>query len=109
MSSNSFNWSLLIIAGVFEVIWAIFLKNSKGLTVLIPSLLFLITLFISMWLLSISLKSIPMSIAYPVWTGIGAVGSVIFGVVLFGEAVNPAKLVFLFLILLGVVGLKVVH
>jgi quaternary ammonium compound-resistance protein SugE len=108
MNTSTFNWILLIIAGIFEVVWAIYLKSSKGFTVLIPSVLFFITLFISMWLLSTSLKTIPMSIAYPVWTGIGAVGSVVFGILLFGEEINLAKIAFLSLILIGVIGLKVV-
>lgn len=108
MNSSLLNWTLLIIAGIFEVIWAVFLKNSKGFTVLIPTALFAVTLFISMWLLATSLRTIPLSIAYPVWTGIGAVGAVILGVLMFGESFNVAKIIFVSMILVGVVGLKVV-
>lgn len=108
MNSITLNWILLIIAGIFEVVWAFFLKNSKGFTLIIPTTLFGLTLFISMWLLSTSLKTIPLSIAYPVWTGIGAIGSVIVGVLLFGESASIPKIVFISLILIGVIGLKVV-
>lgn len=101
------NWIALLIAGIFEVIWAIFLKNSKGLSVAFPSIFFLITLLISMWLLAFSMRSIPLSIAYPIWTGIGAVGSVIVGALLFREDITPQKLLFLGLILVGVIGLKI--
>ncbi|MFA6237248.1 MAG: multidrug efflux SMR transporter [Bacteriovorax sp.] len=108
MNSSTLNWILLIVAGIFEVVWAIFLKNSKGFTQIIPTALFGLTLFISMWLLSTSLRTIPLSVAYPVWTGIGAVGSVLVGVMLFGESASVPKLLFVSLILIGVIGLKVV-
>jgi quaternary ammonium compound-resistance protein SugE len=106
MSSTIVNWSVLLLAGIFEVVWAFYLKNSKGFSVLTPTILFVITLFISMALLAYSLKSIPIGIAYPVWTGIGAVGTVIAGVFLFKEEINIQKFVFLSLILIGIIGLK---
>ena len=107
ISSNVINWIALITAGLFEVVWAIYLKNSKGFTELTPSILFLITLAISMALLAFSMRTIPIGIAYPVWTGIGAVGTVLVGMFLFKEAASFQKIVFLFLILIGIIGLKI--
>lgn len=96
----------MIVAGLFEVVWAIFLKNSKGFSEWTPSILFLITLIISTFLLAYSMRTLPMGIAYPVWTGIGAVGSVLVGIFFFKEGANPQKLIFLSLILIGIIGLK---
>ncbi len=106
MSQSVINWIALIIAGIFEVIWAIFLKNSEGFSKTMPTVLFIITLIISMWLLAFSMRGIPMGIAYPVWTGIGAVGSVLVGIFFFKEGANAQKIFFLTLILIGVIGLK---
>ena len=106
MSQTVIGWVTLVVAGLFEVIWAIFLKNSKGFTVATPTILFLITLAISMFLLAYSMRSIPIGVAYPVWTGIGAVGTVIVGILFFKEGVNLQKIIFLFLILIGIIGLK---
>lgn len=106
MSSTVVSWVALIVAGLFEVIWAIFLKNSKGFSEVTPTLLFLITLTISMFLLAYSMRTLPMGIAYPVWTGIGAVGTVIVGILFFKEGVNLQKIIFLSLILIGIIGLK---
>ena len=107
MNPSVVNWTALIIAGLFEVVWAIFLKNSKGFTQVGPSILFIITLFISMGLLAYSMRTIPMSIAYPVWTGIGAVGGVIAGMIFFKDDVSIQKIVFLLFILIGIIGLKI--
>jgi quaternary ammonium compound-resistance protein SugE len=106
VSSNFISWSALLFAGLFEVVWAYYLKSSKGLTLLTPSILFVITLFISMALLAYSVRTIPLGIAYPVWTGIGAIGAVIAGAVFFREEVGVLKFVFLALILIGIIGLK---
>ncbi len=99
-------WILLLIAGLFEVIWAYFMKKSAGFSVLVPSVLFGVTLLISMVLLGLAIRTIPMSIAYPVWTGIGAVGSVLVGFFLLGEKLTPLSMVFLCLVVIGIVGLK---
>ncbi len=106
MSSTIVSWVALVVAGLFEVIWAIFLKNSKGFSEVTPTILFLITLIISMFLLAYSMRTLPMGIAYPVWTGIGAVGTVIVGIIFFKEGVNLQKIIFLSLILIGIIGLK---
>jgi quaternary ammonium compound-resistance protein SugE len=107
MQTSSINWLALIAAGLFEVVWAIFLKNSKGFTVVAPSIFFVVTLLISMSLLAFAMRSIPLGVAYPIWTGIGAVGSIIVGVILFKEDINLQKLVFLAFILVGIIGLKI--
>lgn len=100
-------WIVLIIAGIFEVIWATLLKSSSGLTKLWPSLGFLASLAISMVMLAFSMKQIPMSVAYPIWTGIGALGSFLVGVLVFGEALTAMKAVFVMMLLIGVIGLKI--
>lgn len=107
MGGTLIDWTALIAAGFFEVVWAYFLKNSKGFTLVTPTILFVITLFISMGLLAYSMRNIPIGVAYPVWTGIGAVGTVIVGIVLFKEGVNIQKIIFLSLILIGIIGLKI--
>ena len=99
-------WSMLLLAGFFEVAWAYYLKSSQGLSQLIPTVLFVVTLSISMGLLGFSVRTIPLGVAYPVWTGVGAVGSVLVGSMLFSEPLGALKLLFLALIVVGIVGLK---
>lgn len=100
------NWFLLIVAGLFEVVWAISLKYTQGFSRLGPSLLTIGTMIFSFYLLSVSLRVLPLSTAYAVWVGIGAVGTAIAGVLLFGESLTTLKLVSLALVILGIVGLK---
>lgn len=99
-------WVYLFIAGVFEVIWAIGLKYSHGFTRLYPSLITLGGMLISFYLLSLATKSLPIGTAYAIWTGIGAFGSVLLGIILFSEPLNILRIVFLCLILIGILGLK---
>lgn len=99
-------WIYLIIAGIFEVIWAVGLKYSQGFTKLYPSLLTIGGMIISFYLLSLATKTLPMGTAYAVWTGIGALGTVILGIILFHEPFTALRIVFLFLIMAGIVGLK---
>ena len=106
MNKSLFAWTSLIIAGVAEVIWAYYLKNSQGFTVLFPSLMFFIFAFISFAFLGIAVKYIPISISYPIWTGIGAVGTIILGAVFFGEAITLFSALFLLMIIIGIIGLK---
>ncbi len=106
MSSN-LAWCALIVAGICEVIWAYFLKQSSGLSKILPTVLFTLTLTVSMILLALSTKIIPISIAYPVWTGIGAVGSVIIGIMFFGESLSLVSAIFVTMIIGGVIGLKI--
>jgi quaternary ammonium compound-resistance protein SugE len=99
-------WISLIIAGITEVVWAYFLKQSDGLSKLLPSLCFVFFAFMSMFLLSLSIRILPLSISYPVWTALGAVGSVTIGVIIFHESINMIQFIFISMIILGVVGLK---
>ncbi|MGB0133480.1 quaternary ammonium compound efflux SMR transporter SugE [Dokdonella sp.] len=100
------NWLLLIVAGLFEVVWAIGLKYTEGFTRPGPSLITLGAMAISFWLLSIALRTLPLGTAYAVWVGIGAVGTAVAGIVLFQEAATPLKLASLVLVIAGIVGLK---
>ena len=100
-------WILLIIAGLAEVGWTIGMKYSDGFTKVIPSVVTVVFAWISFYLLSLAMKDIPLSTSYPVWVGIGAVGAVIAGVVLFGETLTLLKIVCLMLIVGGILGLKI--
>ena len=101
-------WIYLAVAGLFEIGWAIGLKYSHGFSRPVPSLLTVAAMVMSVWLLSIAMKSIPVGTAYAVWTGIGAIGVAVLGMVLFGESREIARLVCLFLIIVGILGLKLV-
>jgi quaternary ammonium compound-resistance protein SugE len=101
-------WTLLLVAGLFEIGWAIGLKYTDGFTRLVPSALTLIAMTVSVVLLALALRSIPVGTGYAVWTGIGAVGTALLGIVLFGESVSVARLGCIALIVAGIVGLKVV-
>ena len=100
-------WIILLIAGLFEAGWAVGLKFTEGFTRPIPIVLTAISLVLSMGLLGWSVKTLPLGTAYAVWTGVGAVGTAIVGVVLFKEPATAARLVCLGLIVAGILGLKV--
>lgn len=100
-------WIILLIAGLFEVGWAVGLKFTEGFTKPIPIVLTAISLVLSMGLLGWSVKTLPLGTAYAVWTGVGAVGTAIVGVLLFKEPATAARLVCLGLIVAGILGLKV--
>jgi len=100
------SWLLLLVAGLSEVGWAYYLKKSEGFTQLMPSLGFFLLLSISMGLLALSLRHIPIGIAYPVWTGIGAIGAVAIGLIFFSEPLGMLKCLFLAFIIIGILGLK---
>lgn len=99
-------WIYLLVAGVFEVVWAMALKYSQGFTRLVPSLITLAGMVVSFYFLALATKTLPIGTAYAVWTGIGAVGAVLLGIVLFHEPFNLGRLLFAGLILAGIVGLK---
>jgi quaternary ammonium compound-resistance protein SugE len=101
-------WVILVIAGLFETGWAVRLKYSQGFTRFWPSLATVVSMAISLLLLGLALKSLPLGTAYTVWTGIGAVGTVILGILLFHEPAESRRLLCIGLILLGIVGLKLV-
>ena len=102
------NWFILIIAGLFEIAWAIGMKYSNGFSKLYPSIFVMITMSISIYLLSVALKTLPVGSAYAIWTGVGAVGTAILGIVLFGESKELIRLIFISLIVVGIIGLKFV-
>ena len=100
------DWVILVLAGVFEVGWAIGLKYTEGFTRLWPTVWTVAAMIISLWLLGIAMKSLPVGTAYSVWVGVGAVGTVILGIVLLGEPANAARLISVALIIAGIIGLK---
>jgi quaternary ammonium compound-resistance protein SugE len=100
------NWLILVAAGLLEIGWAIGLKYTEGFTRLWPTVGTLVAMLLSIVLLSIAMKSIPVGTAYAVWVGVGAVGTAILGIVLLGEPTTTARLLSLALIVAGIVGLK---
>lgn len=101
-------WVYLTVAGLFEIGWAIGLKYSDGFSKPFPSSLTIMAMGLSVWLLALAMKTIPVGTAYAVWTGIGAIGVAVLGMVLFGESREILRLVCLFLIITGIIGLKLV-
>ena len=101
-------WIYLTVAGLFEIGWAIGLKYTDGFTRLLPSLWTLASMILSIVLLGLALKTLPVGTAYAVWTGIGAVGTAALGIYLFAEPATVARLLCIGLILSGIVGLKLV-
>ncbi|TDL30484.1 multidrug efflux SMR transporter [Jeotgalibacillus sp. S-D1] len=101
-------WVYLIAAGVTEIVWALGLKFSEGFTQLVPSAITIVFIFISFYLFSKAMKQIPVGTAYAIFTGIGAAGTAIVGMILFGEIASIAKIFFLLLLISGIVGLKLV-
>jgi quaternary ammonium compound-resistance protein SugE len=98
-------WGLLIVAGLFEIVWALGLKQSQGFTRLVPSLVVLVGAAISFWLLAIAMRVLPVGTAYAVWTGIGAAGTAMLGIWWLGESATAARLLCIGLIVAGVLGL----
>lgn len=99
-------WLLLTVSGALEVVWASALKASEGFSKPLHSVIVAVAAFASFWLLAWAMKSLPLGTAYPVWVGIGAVGSFIVGIVAFGEAASPLRLASAALIVIGIAGLK---
>lgn len=100
------NWFILFIAGLFEVGWAIGLKYTDGFSRFWPTVWTAISMLISIWLLGVAMKTLPVGTAYAIWVGVGAVGTAILGIVLLGEPVNPGRVISLALIVAGLIGLK---
>ena len=99
-------WGALVLAGIFEIGWAIGLKYTDGFTRLWPSVGTVAAMVISLGLLGLAVKTIPVGTAYAVWVGVGAFGTAILGMILFGESANAGRLVSLGLVVLGIIGLK---
>ena len=103
------NWVILVVAGLFEIGWAVGLKYTEGLTRLWPTVGTVLSMLNSLGLLGIAMKSLPVGTAYAVWVGIGALGVALAGIVALGESASPTRLSLLALILVGVIGLKLVE
>ncbi|MCU0332906.1 MAG: quaternary ammonium compound efflux SMR transporter SugE [Ignavibacteriaceae bacterium] len=101
------SWIYLFIAGLFEIGWAVGLKYTEGFTKLWPSLITIIGMILSFYFLSNAVKTIPIGTAYAIWTGIGAVGTAFLGMILFGESKEFIRIFFIFLIVIGIIGLKI--
>ena len=99
-------WAILIVAGLFEVGWAIGLKYTEGFTRFWPTVGTVAAMIVSLGLLGVAMKSLPVGTSYAVWVGVGAVGTAILGIVLLGESANAGRLISLALIVAGIVGLK---
>lgn len=99
-------WIILVLAGLFEVVWAVGLKYTHGFTRLVPSVITLVGMLISFWLLSLAMKTLPLGTAYAVWVGIGALGAFVAGIVLFGETLSWMRVASVLLIAAGLIGLK---
>ena len=100
-------WIYLTVAGLFEIVWAIGLKYTEGFSRLWPSFVTVLAMALSMVFLALSLKSLPVGTAYAIWTGIGAAGTVILGIVLFAEPATVLRLACVGLIVTGIIGLKI--
>jgi quaternary ammonium compound-resistance protein SugE len=100
------SWWLLVAAGLLEVAWVTGMKMSQGFTRLVPSVLTVVGLTASMWLLGLAAKELPIGTAYGVWVGIGAVGALIVGVTVFDEPLTPGRTIFAVMLVVAIVGLK---
>lgn len=102
------HWIYLFIAGLFETVWAVGLKYTEGFSKFLPSVITITAMLASFILLSLALKHLPLGSAYAIWTGIGIVGTVILGIILFHEPITFIRLFFISLIIIGVAGLKMI-
>lgn len=100
------SWLILLLAGLFEVVWAVGLKYTDGFSRPLPTALTVAAMLASVALLGLAMKSLPLGTAYAIWTGIGAIGTAIAGILLFGEALGTLRLFSILLIVTGLVGLK---
>lgn len=100
------NWIYILIASIFEISWAVGLKYSQGFTKLYASIFTIITMILSYVFLSLGVKNIPIGTAYAVWTGIGAVGTAVYGIIFFDESKDVFRVLFIFIIVVGIIGLR---
>lgn len=105
----SLAWIFLLLAGFFEICFTVSLKYSQGFTKLIPSIITVIFIVLSFFAVSQSMKTIPIGTAYAVWAGIGAAGTVVTGIIFFGDSAHIVRLLSIMLIIIGIIGLKLVH
>lgn len=100
-------WIILVVAGLFETVWAICLKYSEGFTKFVPSVFTIMGMIVSFYLLSLSLKQLPLGTAYAIWTGVGTIGTLIFGIIVFHELISIPQSLCVCLIIIGIIGLKI--
>lgn len=100
------SWLYLVVAGFFEIIWAVAMKQSHGFTRLVPSLITISAMLVSFWLLAVAMRNIPLGTAYTIWTGIGAVGAFLVGMVFLEEPVSAVRMLAATLIVIGLVLMK---
>ncbi|MGN1078874.1 MAG: DMT family transporter [Alphaproteobacteria bacterium] len=101
-------WIYLLGAGIFEVVWVVAMKYAEGFTKIFPSVIMVVGMTFSVGLLGLAVRTIPLGTGYAIWTGIGAVGAVVYGMIFFGEPVTALRLAFVAMIIVGLVGLKLV-
>ena len=106
ISSPGMAWLLLLIAGLLEIVWSVSMKASAGFTRHAFTVLTLVTAALSFWLLGLAMRNLPVGTAYAVWTGIGAVGAAVLGIIFFGESATIPRVVCICLIVVGILGLK---
>jgi len=99
-------WLMLLLAGIFEIIWAVAMKYSSGFTVLVPSIITIITYILSAVFLAFALKYLPLGVAYVMWVAFGIIGTSILGILLFSEKLTALQIISIILIIIGVIGLK---
>jgi quaternary ammonium compound-resistance protein SugE len=100
-------WIYLSIAGILEVVWAYYMKQSDGFSKLWPSIITVLTMLVSFWLLSLAMRTLPLGTSYMVWTGIGAIGAFIVGIMFLGEQANTMRIIAAALIVSGIVAMKI--
>ena len=101
------SWFYLVVAGAFEIVWAYAMKQSYGFTRLVPSLVTISAMLVSFWLLSVAMRTIPLGAAYTIWTGIGAVGAFLVGILFLAEPVNALRITAAVLIVSGLILMKI--
>jgi len=101
------HWFYLFLAGISEIVWAVGIKYTNGFTKLIPSVLSIVFMLLSVYFLTLASEKIPLSSAYAMWTGIGTMGTVVLSILLFGEVISGFKLLSIFCVVFGVIGLKI--
>ena len=99
-------WLMLLLAGIFEIVWAVAMKYSNGFSVIIPSIITAVTYILSAVFLALALKNLPLGMAYVMWVGFGIVGTTILGVLLFSEKLTVLQILSMIMIMLGIIGLK---
>jgi quaternary ammonium compound-resistance protein SugE len=103
------DWLALVVAGIFEIIWAIQLKNTEGFTKLVPSIYTVSAMIVSFFFLSYALRTLPIGTSYAIWTAVGATGTILYGMYYLGESRDPIRIAALFAIIVSIVVLKMTH